>query len=122
MNKKVISIVALIALVAILGVCLMACNADSYAKKLEKKGYNVSTSVSEEEKEDGIEWVVVASKKGSGLLDGESVTITKYVNEDDAIKAEETAQKLVDTLGVGAVVRKGNVVISGTEQGVKDAK
>ena len=119
MSKKVISIVAIIALVAIIGVCLVACNADSYASKLEKKGYEVSKIVSEEEKEDGIEWSVNGTKKGEGLFEIDTVTIIKYVNEDDAIKAEETAIKL---LGESRVVRKGNVVISGTEQGVKDAK
>ena len=119
MSKKVISIVAIIALVAIIGVCLVACNADSYASKLEKKGYEVAKMVSEEEKEDGIEWSVSGTKKGEGLFEIDTVTIIKYVNEDDAIKAEETAIKL---LGESRVVRKGNVVISGTEQGVKDAK
>ena len=119
MSKKVISIVALIALVAILGVCLMACNADSYAKKLEKKGYTVTKAVAEEEKEDGIQWAVSGTKKGEGLFEGETVTITKYVNEDDAVKAEEIAIKL---FGESGVHRTGTIVISGTEQGVKDAK
>ena len=120
MSKKVISIVALIALVAILGVCLMACNADnSYAKKLEKKGYTVTKAVAEEEKEDGIQWAVSGTKKGEGLFEGETVTITKYVNEDDAVKAEEIAIKL---FGESRVHRAGTIVISGTEQGVKDAK
>lgn len=39
MNKKVMALVAVIALVAILGVCLVACNAESIQKKLEKAGY-----------------------------------------------------------------------------------
>lgn len=39
MNKKVMSIIAVIALVAILGVCLVACNAESISNKLEKAGY-----------------------------------------------------------------------------------
>lgn len=119
MNKKVISIVAIIALVAILSVCLIACNADTYAKRLEKAGYTVTKSVAEEEKEDGIQWAVSGTKKGEGLFEGETVTIKKYVNEDDAVKAEEIAIKL---FGESRVYRTGTIVISGTEQGVKDAK
>ena len=42
MNKKVISIIAIVCIVAILGICLVACNADSYAKKLEKEMKNAA--------------------------------------------------------------------------------
>lgn len=114
MNKKVMAIVAVIALVAILGVCLVACNADSVEKKLEKAGYTIlakSTDVS-----DKVEWTVSAAK-GT-----DSVLVTKYKNSDDAKAAESKANTTV--LGVKAfesVKRVGNVVYTGTEQGVKDA-
>lgn len=115
MNKKVMAIVAVIALVAILGICLVACNADSVEKKLEKEGYTIlykKTDVS-----DSVEWSVSAVK-GS-----DSVIVTKYKNSDDAKKAESDANTTV--LGVKAfesVKRVGNVLYTGTEQGVKDAK
>ena len=122
-NKKILAIVAIIALVAILGVCLVACNADSYAKKLEKAGYTVQKLEAEKD-EDGhaIEWTVNASKKGEGLLgvvDGDTVSVTKFKSEDDAKEAEELAKAF---WGEKGVYRSGKIVISGTEQGVKDAK
>lgn len=43
-KKRIIGIVAVIALVAILGACLVACNASDYASKLAKKGYVVEVT------------------------------------------------------------------------------
>ena len=115
MNKKVIiSIIAVILLVAVLGTILVACSADSYKKKLEKKGYTVSTYKVDKEDQEDVEWAIAATK---GIL-GDSVTIVKYKKLDDAKDAEKDAKDL----GVGTVYRTGNIVMWGTAQGVKDAK
>ncbi len=111
MNKKVLAIVAVIALVAILGVCLVACNAESYEKKLEKAGYDVE--VVEDAGKDA-EWMVMAKKKGSF----DTVTIVKCTSLDDAKDAEKEAKDM----GGVSVYRTGKIVMVGTEQGVKDAK
>ncbi len=120
MNKKVMALVAVIALVAILGVCLVACNAESIQKKLEKADYTC-TSYEAGKDDDGasIEWKVVAKKKG---LNADYVTVTKFANTDDAKEYE----KNVATGSVGGftvvVKRIGKVCYYGTEQGVKDAQ
>ena len=115
MNKKtIIAIVAVIALVAVLGVVLMACSAESYQKKLEKKGYSVSTYKVDKEDQDDVEWGLVATK---GLL-SEAVYIVKYKSLDDAKDAERDQKDL----GIGTVYRTGRIVMWGSEQGVKDAK
>lgn len=115
MNKKVIiSIIAVILLVAVLGTVLVACSADSYKKKLEKKGYNVSTYTVEKDDQDDVEWGLLAT---TGLIGGNTVYIVKYKSLDDAKEAESDAKKLA-----GSVYRTGKIVMWGTEQGVKDAK
>ena len=120
MNKKVIvSIVAVIAIVALLGVFLVACNADSYKSKLEKKGYTVSTYTPDDDESDDIEWGIMASK-GAGILGGDYVIIVKYKNLDDAKEAEAEANKS-KTTGYECS-RQGKIVFAGTTQGVKDAK
>lgn len=110
------AIVAVIALVAILGICLVACNAESYEKKLEKAGYNVTSMSADEAKDEGAEWGV-AARKGTDI-----VYVVKFAKTDDAKEFE----KNVPTIGVGSfkvvVDRVGSIVIYGTEQGVKDAK
>ena len=114
MNKKVMSIIAVIALVAILGVCLVACNAESISNKLEKAGYAC------EKYDDGakIEWKVVAKKKG---LNADGVTVTKFSNTDDAKKYESNVP-VGSVAGMKMVVKRvGTVCYYGTEQGVKDA-
>lgn len=113
-NKKVLAIVAVIALVAILGVCLIACNADSYTKKLEKAGYTVSSYKGENGDEAKIEWGVVGIKVGS------TVTVVKFKSTDDAKAAEESHKGSL--LKVGDVYRNGKIVIWGDAEGVKAAK
>ncbi len=124
MKKRIIAIVAIIALVAMLGLVLVACNADSYKSKLEKAGYTVVVLEGDEAEaeEEGVEWIVTASKAGDGLLgaiDREYVTVVKYANSADAKEAEQAA---IDLAGEKNVHRVGTIVITGTEQGVKDAK
>lgn len=124
MNKKVIiSIIAVIALVAILGTVLVACNKEDYQKRLEKKGYKVSSLTDLGEafgvQSTKVEWSLEAAK------DDEYVEITKYRNSDDANKAYEDAKKTIDDLGEDGKNYKakkvGKIVIFGTKQGVKDA-
>ena len=111
--------VAIVALIAIVAVCLTACNADSIAKKLENKGYEAAAmsadDISEEYGEDAeIKWGVTAFK-----LDGvDFVTVVKFAKADDAKEAAEAAE----AIGLMTVDRVGSIVYVGTEQGVKDAK
>lgn len=116
MKKNIGKILAVILVVALLATVLCACNAESYQKKLEKKGYTVSSA--ETDKEDAsIVWSVSAVKSTT-----EAVTIYKFKTTDDAEKFEKDAP----TGKVGkyslVVKRTGKIVYYGTEQGVKDAK
>lgn len=122
MNKKVIiSIIAVILLVAVLGTFLVACSAESYQKKLEKKGYTVSTYKPDKDEEDEIEWGITATK--GALLNGDSVSVIKYKTLDDAKKAEQDAKDWQDNGFVSyEVYRSGKILFVGTKQGVKDAK
>ena len=117
MNKKVISIVAMIALVAVLGVCLVACNSDAYAKRLEKEGYKVQVvDLSDQDKETGIVWAVTAEKIVS-ITEVRIVSVTKCATVEDAEKLAEIQDKIY------VVERHGTIVIAGTsEAAVKDAK
>ncbi len=128
-SKKIIALVAVIALVAMLAVCLVACNADSYVKRLKDAGYNAEAMTEEEIEKNGgsdkIEWGVVAVKGSVSLtsgVEGEMVTIVKYKNSDDAKKQEEDLKELMGDEKGAAVYRTGKIVMFGTEQGVKDAK
>ncbi|MBR2956453.1 MAG: hypothetical protein IKC54_04605 [Clostridia bacterium] len=120
MNKKVISIIAIVCIVAILGICLVACNADSYAKKLEKAGYMVEKftgdDAAEEADAEGVKWVVVGIKLNN-LLDSDMVMVVGFDNADDAKAFAEAMDGEGDHVELS-----GKVVIVGTEQGVKDAK
>lgn len=120
MNKKVLAIISIIALVAILGVCLVACNADSYAKRLDKAGYHVETLQGDDAKEEAggadVEWVVAAAK-GT-----DSVVVIKFKNTDDAKDFEDnavTGSAFGKTL---ACERSGKIVLYGTKDAVKAAK
>ena len=118
MNKKVVvSIVAVIAIVALLGVFLVACNADSYKSKLEKKGYTVTAYTPSGDDDDDIEWGIIATK---GMLGADNVTIVKYKSLDDAKEAETEAKK-VSVTGY-EFARQGKICFYGTTQAVKDAK
>ncbi len=118
-SKKIVAIIAAIALVSILSACLVACNADDYRERLESKGYQVFV-VKDNTDSGQYEWSVRASK-GSGIY-AESVVVRKFKTIDDAKEAEAEAKELIRNLNGYDVYRKGKIVISGTEQGVKDAK
>lgn len=122
MNKKVLAIISIIALVAILGVCLVACNADSYEKKLDKAGYAVSVLQGEDAKDKAdtdaaIEWLVSGAKSAKDY-----VMVIKFKNTDDAKEFEKNAVT-GGALGFTLVCeRSGNIVFYGSESGVKAAK
>ena len=126
------AIVAVIALVAILGICLVACNAESYQKKLEKEGYEVATfdedsdtvktmnkAIAEDDDYSGeIKWVVSATKVNISLssgVDAGHVTIVKFSKIADA-------KQYVKDLGAeeddANIVRKGNIVFVGDKASV----
>lgn len=121
MKKTIIAIVAVIALVAILGTVLVACNQEDYQKRLEKKGYKVASATdligAVGLQSSTVEWSLTATK------DSEAVSITKYRNADDAKKAYEDAKEDLkdDKDGKYAVKKVGKIVIAGTKQGVRDA-
>lgn len=126
MNKKVISIVAMIALVAVLGVCLVACNENTYAARLEKAGYTVevatqedmetlATNFSELGVEIEIEWAV-GGQKGS-----DNVTVIGFATEEQAT-AYANMINLTSAISGMRAETKGKVLIAGSEQGIKDAK
>lgn len=127
-KKRIMVIVAMIALVALLGVCLVACNKDSYEKKLDKKGYTV-VSVSTEQLEQyageevqGVEWAIGGVKGDVTSEDFEMVIIIKYESKKDAEKFENEV-KAEGAEDEGFVFkRNGKIVIFGTEQGVKDVQ
>jgi len=123
MNKKIVSIIAIIALVAILGVCLVACNEETYVKRLEKAGYKVETMsqedvdefVQQSEIQLDLEWGV-GGEKGTDVI-----TILGFGNKEDAEAFERIINMTSNITGMKAEV-KGKVLFVGTEQGIKDAK
>lgn len=126
MLKKILSIIATIALIATMAVVLVACNADTYESRLEKTGYSVTVSENDSSAvklaeaglalmdgyEGGIEWIVTGYKSGTG-----NVTITKFDKIADA-------KQYIEDLGgeSESVVRQLSYVIAGSKDAVKDAK
>lgn len=122
MNKKVISIIAIVCIIAVLGLCLVACNADSYAKRLEKAGYMVEKftgdDAAEESDAEGAKWAVLGIK-----LEGFSSAMVTVVGFDSADNAKAYADAMVELVGEDCVDVSGKVVIVGTSaDAVKDAK
>lgn len=116
MKKNIGKILAVILVVALLATVLCACNAESYQKKLEKKGYAVNTATSND-KESTYAWTVTAINKNTG----DTVVIRKYNNSDDAKKAESNGLNVSAGNFKKVTKRQGKIVFSGTEQAVKDA-
>ncbi|MCM1306239.1 MAG: hypothetical protein NC037_01600 [Bacteroides sp.] len=124
-NKKFIAVIAVITLVAILGVCLVACNADSVGNKLKNKDYRVVT-LTENTGSDG-KLIYNAAKRISDFKEGvwatkgkNYVAVIWYETLDAAKEAEESFKTM--TLLTPAVHRYEKIVYAGTEQGVKDAR
>ena len=119
-SKKIVALVAIVMLVAILSVCLVACNQKDYEKRLKDEKYTVVSLSAEDlgvDKEDAsIEWAVKGTK-GSITSGIQTVTVIKFAKTDDA---KEFADNLSEKLYT--IKRSGKIVIYGTEQGVKDAQ
>ncbi len=147
-RKRIFGIVAVIALVAILGACLVACNgASNYASKLAKKGYHVTVSryeddiytpsyveipdgLSEGSYEYQIEWVLSAYRIEYGRYDRKdeySVTIFKYKTKKAADEAydnftEEIYEDYQGSYSESQIVQqKGNLVFVGDRDAIEDA-
>ncbi len=131
MKKAIVSAVAIMLLVATLAVVLVACNADSYKKRLEKAGYSIESANIEDFGEIGeefeIEFGLYGEKTNVTTLDW--VILLKFKNADDA-KSFEKIYKIylneeAGVLGEEAdvrVERQRTLLLLGTEQGIKDAK
>ncbi len=122
MLKKVVSLVAIISIVAVFGVCLAACNSDTYVEKLEKAGYTVESWDGDEAKDEtdseyDVEWAIFAAK-GDAL---NIVSIVCFYNIDDAKAYEAKLKEKSDIIGY-TVERKFKTVFVGTEQAIKDAE
>lgn len=116
-RKKIVAIVAVLALVAILAVCLVACNADSYTKKLEKADYKVAKADQDDLAkynldDSKIEWAVLGTK----LPD--TVMVIKFKKTADA---KDFESDFVSILG-SKCERSSAIVFVGTEAGIKAAK
>ncbi len=122
MNKKrVLAIIAIVAIVTIMTACLCACNAESIAKKLEKKGYKVSVATEDEIKninknggglDGGLKWYV------AGLKGTDVVHVYCFNKADDAKKMEEVC---TEAKTYEKVKRVGKVVCFGAASAVDDA-
>ena len=124
MNKKIISIVAIVALVTVLGVCFVACGASSYESRLEKAGYTVQTMTDEE---------IAEMTEGSGLdLDikwgvggtkgADYVAVICFADKEQAEAFATITNMASGIFGGMKAETKGAILFWGTEQGIKDAK
>lgn len=91
MTKKIIGIVATLALVAVLATCLVACVPSSATKateKLEKAGYIVyETEIDKDEEEEGVVGYVAAGKANniiSAALSADKVYAYWFTTADEA--------------------------------------
>ncbi len=134
MKKRIIALVAVLALVAILSVALVGCSASSYADKLEKAGYKTTIQDTEDSLiaangllDDSYDGKIVWSVKGVKVnvsitdikLDTGVVNIYKFEKMSDAKKFYNEYLKDVDKDCKHVV---GSVVITGDADGVKAAK
>ena len=102
---------------------LVACNADSYVKKLDKEGYDVQKFTGEEAEAEldaeGVKWMVVGLKMNNHV-DADSVVVVAFDNADDA---KAYADVTADAVGEDRVHVSGKVVIVGSSaDAVKDVK
>jgi len=128
-SGKIVAIVAALALVSILTVCLVACNnAENFEKRLKDKDYIVVTMTKDqiedmvgEENANDVEWIV-SGVKGEVLSgEAEMVYVVKFKSEDKAKEMENEMNSDSDGSEM-KFERNGKIFIFGTEQGVKDAK
>ena len=117
--KRVLSIISLTLVLVLCLFMFASCGVKSYAKRLEKAGYEVKMVEKDEikeanEKADGYKF-----KAGLSASKGDDyVSITKF-------GSKKQAEKYVESLGAAASFIKyeikGSCLIVGTEQGIKDA-
>lgn len=136
MKKKIIAIVAILALVAILGTVLVACNNEKdFRKRLQEAGYELmskdnmermmSETPEDNEDWDSIEWIVGGVKFSLLSIATENydmVLVVKFKNNDKAQEFYEEMQKNNDEEDNLIVERQGKIVFYGTKQGIKDAQ
>lgn len=140
-KKRVMIILAVVALVAVLGVCLVACNSGDYASRLSKKGYRVSVTKNEEaaeiksvyeiEVDEGdIEWMVYGTRvlEGRRDYDEQEVYIYKFTSKKTAQNVLDELNDLLDEAAdfddefdIKAEL-KGKILFVGTSDAIKDAK
>ncbi len=119
-GKRIITLVAIVALVAVLGVCLAACNSTDYANRLAKKGYSVEAHTYTDSYEarqflkefgleaDEIAWYVSGNKEWMEepnryndwveTSHTESVTIIKFNKKDRAQEYYDDYRAQIRTL------------------------
>ncbi len=132
MKKKIISLVSIIALVAVFTACFVACNtednnaedfsAEGYVARLERKGYTVTLSeYTEEERNEmgvGIVWSLAANNEDTY----DYVYIYELTTEEESKSQEEELREITESDStMTTLIRKGKLLIAGTEQGVEDA-
>ncbi len=124
-NKKIVAIIAITALISIFAVSFVACNADSVEKKLNNKGYTV-IKVNENSTDFTVKTLYSDLKNNSDFEEGivaakdkDTMVIVVWFKSSDAAESFK-GNALLKSLE--KVERVGKIVYAGTEQGVKDAK
>ncbi len=137
-NKKIVAIIAITALISIFAVSFVACNdntdnnpiltKEEYTKLMEDKGYNV-VAMNEEQLKSALgntnvtaEWGIIASLTSGSTSESEMqfVSIVKLKNDEDAKVVEEEVKKVADK-GF-SIVRNGSILLVGSDKAVADAK
>lgn len=130
MKKKILSVVAILALTAVLAVALVACSPSSYEKKLTDNGYSVtvneedSSAVKSANKaleldggfEGKITWIVTGTKLSISLSGADAGLVNVYKFEKSA-----DAKRFVEKNGGegDGIVAKGSIVIAGDKASVE---
>ncbi len=128
--KKTITIIGIIALVAVLGVCLVACIPNNYSKaaaNLKDEGYTV---ISFSKDDDGFEAAtkflgvenIVAFVSANKLLAGDGIVLIYFDSASSAKSAYSEIEKQYEKQEKMSVKRSGKVIYAGTEQAIKDAQ
>ena len=115
--NRIARLTSLVLLVALCVLMLAACGVNSYSKKLEKAGYEVTALNKDEIKEynETDSDYTYKGMLGAIKADGNVVYVVK-------MKSKSEAKSIAKELGYKATVEvKGKIVIAGTEDGVKAA-
>ena len=116
-KKRVLIIIAAIALIAALGVCLVACNESGFYDRLVDAGYDVERGYSNNFGKYEVQWYLSADKYDFEGLNRDYVYVIRFKNSKDADEWLSEHEGNYDE-----VTHVGTLVIAGTEQGVIDAK